>query len=120
MLHAVLFLVAASEFVLADDTVEVVIDIGGYHYAILDVLAHALSVYIIVLFAVLHQPAIGLEVLEVLHSLVIDARVVLIGARLKVDFGLDDVVERTGVTLGFDACFFAVEHVVGARCHFGT
>ena len=40
-------------------------------------------------------------------------------SRSKVDLGLNYMVERYFVALGFGAGFLAVEHVIGARGHLG-
>lgn len=43
----------------------------------------------------------------------------LVGSRLEVDFGLDDVIERLFVTLRFGTCFIGVKYIVRTRSHFG-
>ena len=58
MLHTVVFLVAASEFVLLDEALVVVINVGGEYYAILGVAVHSLGIEIIARLGVLYQPTL--------------------------------------------------------------
>ena len=46
---------------------------------------------------VLEEPSVLLEGIEVFDGLTVDFGIMLVGARFKVYFGFDDVIERTGV-----------------------
>ena len=48
---------------------------------------------------VLEEPSVLLEGIEVFDGLTVDFGIMLVGARFKVYFGFDDVIERTGVAL---------------------
>ena len=113
--HAVFLLVAAGELMLFDSAFHIIVHPSGHYEAILGASVHCLGVDIVVLLVVLNEPAVFLELLEVLHSFVVDFGVVLVETGFKVDFGLDDMIKRFGVALGFLACLFRVEHVVGTR-----
>ena len=102
---------------LFDSTFHVVGNIGSDNDAVLSAAVHSLGINVVMLFFVLNQPPFFLEHFEIGNSLVIDFRVVFVGAGLEVDFRLDDVIERFLVTLGFFAGFLAAEHIVGARCN---
>lgn len=115
--HAVFLLVAARELMLFDAPLHVVVDVGSHDDAVLRAAVHSLGIYIIVLLVVLYQPAVLLKRLEVVDRFVVDFRSVLVLSGCEVYFGLDYMVERLGVSLGFGARFFAVEHIVGAGCH---
>ncbi len=94
VLHAVFFLLATSELMLLDATFDIVHVVGCNHDTILSTAVHRLSIDVVHLLGVLNKPSVGLELLEVLHSLVIDLRIMLGGAVVEVDFRLDDVIER--------------------------
>ena len=106
--HAVFFLVAAGEFMLFDNAVQIVVYIGTYDQTVLCLAIHGLGIDIIVLFAVLHQPSFVLEHLEVFGSFGIHARVVLVGTFGKINLRFDDVIQRLFITFGLFACFFGV------------
>ena len=93
---------------------------GTHHKSILGVSLHGLGVEIVVLFLVLHQPALPDEVVQLVASSIVDAVVVLIGAGGKVDFRFDDMIERLLVVAGFEARLFGVEHIVRAGSHLGN
>ena len=112
MTHAVVFLVAAGEFVLLDAAGIVVVDVGGEDDAVLRVAVHSLGIEVIALALVLYEPTFGNEAFELASSFWIDARIVLLGVLGKVDFGADDVIERAGIVAGLGAGFGGVEHVV--------
>ena len=117
MLHAVLLLVTARQFVLLDAPFHIVIHIGGYNDAILRATVHGLRIYIIVLLVVSDEPAVGLESVEVLDRLVIHPGVMLIGARGEIDLRLDDMIERARIAFGLSSGLLAVEHVIWTRCN---
>ena len=119
VLHAVFLLVAAGEFMLLDIALHVVGHARSHDDAILGAAVHGLGVDVVVVGIVLYEPSVGLEGLEIFHSLVIYFGVVLVGAGLEIDFRLYNVVQRFFISLGLAACFFAIEDIVGAGCHFG-
>ena len=116
--HAILFLLAASELVLLDLALDVVHIVGCHHDTILCAAVHGLCIDVVHLLGILNEPAVGLEFLEVLNSLVIDLWVMLGGAVVEVDFRLDDVVERHLVVASLGSCLFARKNVVGFRSYF--
>ena len=77
MLHTILFLITARQFVLLDTTCHVVVRMGTDHESVLGLLIHGLSINIIMFMLVLHQPALILELLEVLCGLLIDFGIIL-------------------------------------------
>ena len=93
MLHTVVFLVAASEFVLFDETLVVVVNMSGEYDAILGVAVHGLGIEIIATLGVLYQPTIFDEMGELSLCFGIDTSVVFVSAFGKIDFGTNDVVE---------------------------
>ena len=94
MLHAVfLLLVGTGEFVLLDDAVEIVVDICSNYETILGATIHGLAIKIIIRSRVLDEPTILLELLELLDSDIIDLGVVLVGNRVEIYFGFDDVIQ---------------------------
>ena len=113
--HAVVFFVAAGEFVLLDATGIVVVDVRRKDDAILRVPVHGLGIEVVALALVLHEPTFGDEAFELATSFGIDARIVLIGALGKIDFGANDVVERTDVVARLGTGFGGIEDVVGTR-----
>ncbi len=118
MLHAVLFLVAARQFVFLDAPLHVIVDVCRDNDAVLGAPVHRLRIDIVMLLFVLNEPLVVLEDLEICHCAVIDLRRVFVLSGGKIYFRLDDVVERFRVALGFGAGFFAVEHVVRAGGNF--
>ena len=114
VLHAVFLLVATGQLVLLDDTVHVVGHVCTYHQTELRLAIHRLGIDVIVFLLVLHQPSFVLKHLEVLGSLLIDARIVLVGTYRKVYLGLDNMIERHLITLGLGTSFIGVQHVIGA------
>ena len=115
MFHAVFFLVAAGEFVLLDSTRIVVVDVRRKDDAVLRVPVHGLGIEVVALALVLHEPTFGDEAFELATSFWIDAGIVLIGALGKIDFGANDVVERTDVVARLGTGFGGIEDVVGTR-----
>ena len=115
MTHAVVFLVAAGEFVLLDAAGIVVVDVGGEDDAVLRVAVHGLGVEVIALALVLYEPTFGNEAFELSARFGVDTGVVLFGALGKVDFGANDVIERAGIVAGLGTGFGRVEHVVRTR-----
>ena len=115
MTHAVVFLVAAGEFVLLDAAGIVVVDVGGEDDAVLRVAVHGLGVEVVALALVLYEPTFGNEAFELSARFGVDAGIVLFGALGKVDFGANDVIERAGIVAGLGTGFGRVEHVVRTR-----
>ena len=116
---AVVLLVRAGEFVLADAALVVVGHAGGGDEARLLVAAHDQPVEIIAGGAVLLQHPFRKHAVEVLLALGVDRRAVGIGAGRQIDLGLGDVKEAPGLAGGAFAGLLAVEHVIGGRGHFG-
>ncbi len=87
MLHAVIFLVAAGKLMLFN-TIHIIVNIGSNYNTILGTPVHCLRVYIIMVAIVLHQPSLFTERTEILHSLVINLRVMLVGSGFEIDFRL--------------------------------
>ena len=115
MTHAVVFFVAAGEFVLLDAAGIVVVDMSGEDDAVLRVAVHGLGVEVIALALVLYEPTFGNEAFELSARFGVDTGVVLFGALGKVDFGANDVIERAGIVAGLGTGFGRVEHVVRTR-----
>ena len=93
MLHTVIFLVTACEFVLFDETIVVVVNMSGEHDAVLDMPVHRLGIEIIARLLILHKPTLFYEMGELSLSFGINTWVVLIRSLWKVDFRTNDVVE---------------------------
>ena len=113
MLHAVFLLIATGELVLLDATGHVVVGMGAHHKSVLRLTIHRLRIYVIMFARILNEPALVLELLEVLCSLFVDTGVILRGADGEVDLGLNDVVEALLVVAGLCPRLFTVEDVVG-------
>ena len=106
MLHAVFLLVATCQLVLLDVALHVVIRMCTDNKTILRLALHGLSVDVIVLLVVLHQPSIILELLEVFSSFLVDARVVLRGAYREVNLWLDDVIQTLFIVASLGTSLF--------------
>ena len=119
VLHTVVFLVAASEFVLLDEALVVVINVGGEYNAILGVAVHCLGIEIIARLGVLHQPTFFDEMGELSLCFGIDTSVVFVSASWKIDFGTNDVVERFFITTTFFTRFYRIEHIIGTTADLG-
>ena len=112
MLHAVLFLVATRQLVLLDDAVHVVLNSRSHNKTELRLAVHRLRIDVVHLLAVLLEPALVLELLEVLGSLLIDARVVLACADREVNLGLDDVIKRLLIVASLSTSLLRVKDIV--------
>ena len=117
VLHAVFLLVAAGQFVFLDAAGHVVVGMGAHHESILRLLVHGLRVDVVLFLVVLHQPALFLELPEVLGSFLIDTRVILRRSFGEVYLGFNNVVEAFLVVASLGTCFLAIEHVVGTALH---
>ena len=117
VLHAVFLLVTASQLMLLDDSREIVVDVCAHHKTILRLAVHGLRIDVILLLVILLQPSFVLELLEVLGSTLIDTRIVLRRAWLKVDFRFDDMIKALFVVASFCTSFLRVEDVVRTRLH---
>ena len=93
VLHAVFLLVTTGQLVLLDVALLVVVGMGAHHQSVLRLAVHGLGVNVVVLLVVLHQPSLVLELLEVLGSLLVDARIVFRRAYGEVNLGLDDMIQ---------------------------
>ena len=114
VLHAVFLFVPAGEFMLLDRAVHVIRDVCPDDQPVLCLAVHRLGIDVVAFFAVLHEPSLFLELLEILCRLGVDPLVVLVSPDGEVDFWLYDVVEGHLVALSLGARLFRVEHVVGA------
>ena len=115
MTDAVVFFVAAGEFVFLDAAGIIVFYVGGEGDAVLRVAVHGLGIEIVALALVLCDPAFGDETFELATRFGIDAGIVLVGAFGEVDFRTNDVIERAFVVAGLSTRFGSVEHIVGTR-----
>ncbi len=93
VLHAVLFLITAGKLMLLDDTRHIIIYVCTYHKTILCLAIHGLCIDIILFFIILLQPAVLLELLEVLCSAFIDARIILRCTWFEVDFRFNNMIK---------------------------
>ena len=107
MLHAVLFLVTAGELMFLDDARHVIIHVGTYHQTILGLAIHGLGIDVILFLIILLQPAVFLELLEVLCCAFVNARVILRSTWLEVDFRFNNMIKA-----------FLVVASLGARKNF--
>ena len=112
VLHAVFLFVATCQFVLLDGAIQVVRYICPYHQAILCLAVHGLGIDIISFLLILHQPAIVLETLEILGSLLIDTRIVLVGSFREIDFGFDDMIQGFLVAGRFLTGLLRIEDII--------
>ena len=117
VLHAVLLFVATRELVLFDDPVHIVRDIGPDDETVLRLAVHRLGINVIALLLVLDQPATLLEETEVVGGLLIDTRIVLVGADGEIDFGFDNMIQRFFIALGLATRFIGIKHIVRAGNH---
>ena len=117
MLHAVFFLIAARQLMLLDDTFRIVVAMGTYHKTVLRFSVHCLSIDVVLLLIVLHQPAFILEHLEVFGSLFIDTRIIFAGSFREVDFRLDNAIETHLIVACLSASFVGVKHIVWTTLH---
>ena len=92
MFHAVFLLVTTCQLVLLDVALLIVVGMGAHYQTVLRLALHGLCIYIIMFLRILHQPALVLELLEVLGGLLIDAGIVLRSTYGEVDFRFDDVI----------------------------
>ena len=117
VLHAVLLFVATRELVLFDNPVHIVRDVGSDDETVLRLAVHRLGINVITLLLVLDQPATLLEETEVVGGLLIDTRVVLVGADGEIDFGFDNMIQRFFIALGLATRFIGIKHIVRAGNH---
>ena len=92
MLHAILLLVATGELMLLDTTFHIVFHPRCYHQAILGATIHRLSIYIVLLLLILHQPSFLTEQVKLLTSCCIYALIMFVCTFWKIDFRFDNVV----------------------------
>ena len=117
VLHAVLFLVTAGELMLLDDARHVIIHVGTYHQTILGLAIHGLGIDVILFLIILLQPAVFLELFEVLCCAFVNARVILRSTWLEVDFRFDDMIKTLLVIASFRTSFLGVEDIIRTRLH---
>ena len=92
MLHAVFFLVTTSQLMLLDATFHIVFHPCCYHQAVLGATIHRLSIYIVLLLLILHQPSFLTEQVKLLTSCCIYALIMFVCTFWKIDFRFDNVV----------------------------
>ena len=92
MLHAILLLVATGELMLLDTTFHIVFHPRCYHQAVLGATIHGLSIYIVLLLLILHQPSFLTEQVKLLTSCCIYALIMFVCTFWKIDFRFDNVV----------------------------
>ena len=92
--------------------------VAAHRQAVLRAAVHRLRIDIIVLFGVLFEPALFAPCAEILDGLVVNLLRMFIRNGVEVDFGLDDVQQRT--LGGFSLRLGGVQHVVGTRRHLGS
>ena len=117
MLHAILLLVGTRQFVLLDRTALVIAEMTTHRQSVLRAPLHRLGIDVVMFLLVLPQPTPFAPQAKVLDGLVIDLFGMLIGDRVEVDFGFDDVQQRTFACFGFR--LGRIEHVIGTRRHLG-
>ena len=114
MLHAVFLLVATSQLVFLNVPLLIVISMGTHHETVLGLAIHRLCIYIIMFARVLYQPALILELLEVLSSLLINTWVILRRTLWEIYFGFDDMIQTLFVVACLSTCFFTVKDIIRA------
>ena len=113
--HSVILLVLAGELVLLDLAGSVVIRVGAENESVLCAAFHGLGIDVVALLRVAPEPTLLLPLLEILHGLVIDLRVVILKDGIEVDLRLGDVEE--GFLSGHLLGLFGVKHVIRRGCH---
>ena len=91
-----------------DYAVHVVGHVSPYHDAILGLTLHGLGVYVVMFCSVLYQPAVFLELLKLLLGTLIYPRVIFRNTRLKINLGLDDVIQALLVGTGLNTGLLGV------------
>ena len=115
--HAVFLLVGTRQFVFLDRPREVVLVMAAHGQSVLRAAVHRLRIDVIILPGILFEPALLTPCTEILDRLVVNLLRMFVGNRLEIYFGLDDVQQRAfgGLGLGLGG----IQHVIGARRHFG-
>src|SRR5215472_15315455 len=112
MTDTVLLFIRAGEFVLFDNTLEVIIATGSPHDADLAVRTHNLAVEKECRLRVLFEGALGNQPLEVCLPLRVDFRSVEVCAGREVNFGFADVQKTEGIAGSDLACLVGGHDVV--------
>ena len=76
-----------------DVTLEVILHVCANHKTVLGLSIHCLCIYVVLLLGITLEPALVLKLLEVLGSLGINTGISLLGYGIKVNLGLDDMVQ---------------------------
>ena len=115
--HAVFLLVGTRQFVFLDRPREVILVMAAHGQSVLRAAVHRLRIDVIILPGILFEPALLTPCTEILDRLVVNLLRMFVGNRLEIYFGLDDVQQRAfgGLGLGLGG----IQHVIGARRHFG-
>ena len=100
---------------LLDDARHVIIHVGTYHQTILGLAIHGLGIDVILFLIILLQPAVFLELLEVLCCAFINARVILRSTWLEVDFRFNNMIKAFLVVASLGASFLRIKDIVWTR-----
>ena len=112
MLHTIFFLVATCKFVLFNPFVHIILHRGTNHQTVLSFSVHGLSIHIVLLGIVLHQPTFVSEFIKIFKSLIIHLFIMLISSRFKINFGLNNMIQRHWISLRFGTGFFRIQYIV--------
>ena len=112
MYHAVLFLVLACKFVFLYHSVDVVFHMGAYNKTVQRLAVHCLRIDVVLFLVVLHEPAVLLELLEVLYGFAVDLRGVLVCPGREINLGAGDMIQRHLIVAGLFACLIGTKHVI--------
>ena len=112
MLHTILLLIGAGKFMLLDVALEVILYICADHKTVLSLSIHRLCINVVLFFRVTLEPALFLELLEVLSSLGINTGICLLCYRIKVYLRLDDVIQGHFIPCSLCTSLLRVEHVI--------
>ena len=115
MLHTVFFLIAACQLMFLDDTRHIVVYIRTYNKTILSLAIHSLCIDIILFLIILFQPAILLELSEVLCSAFIHSWIVLRSSWFEIDFRFNNMIKALLVIACLGTCFLRIENIVRTR-----
>ena len=127
MLHAVVLFVLAGQFMLLDLAGHIVLHRCRYNQSVLRTGAidcqpmtrrNSLSINIIEFFLVLLEPAVATEEIKLLPCCRIDLRIMLVRAFRKIDFRLDNMVQRHRVAFGFPTSFLRRQDIIRAGVDF--
>ena len=105
VLHTILFLITTGKLMLLDDAGHIIIYVCTHNKTILCLAIHGLCIDIILFLIILLQPAVLLELLEVLCSTFIDARIIFRCTWFEVDFRFNDMIKAFLVIASLSTSF---------------